>query len=302
MGDDRDTYWVTLGNTQQTSWNVDGTYEGCFDVTETDTYGQSSAQDDGVCIDECANASGDVNDDGALNVMDVVLMINFVLSGDGFDTCQLETADYNGDDVVNILDVVSLINTILGGTARAEDASSATILSADNIVKIKADGYIGAVQMTLTHDATFSLDITSLAYVSSYHTEGNTTKLIVAVPESDELFTVVEGDYQITEVIVVNSTSEIDAVVAPQEFSLSPAYPNPFNPVTTMQIGIPVDGFASVKVYDLLGKEVATLIDGNLKAKVHTFSWDAASASTGVYFVRAIAGDDVQTHKVMLMK
>ena len=126
-------------------------------------------------------AAGDANDDGALNVIDVVLIINYVLTGTGMDTCQLETSDYNSDGIVNILDVVSIINTIIGGRTSAEDASSATIITTDNIIKIKADGYIGAVQMTLTHDATFSLDITSLAYVGSYHTEGNTTKLIVAV-------------------------------------------------------------------------------------------------------------------------
>ena len=55
MGGERDTYWVTLGNTTNNSWDVDGTYEGCFDVTATDTFGQSSAQDDGECVDVCEN-------------------------------------------------------------------------------------------------------------------------------------------------------------------------------------------------------------------------------------------------------
>ena len=102
--------------------------------------------------------------------------------------------------------------------------------------------------------------------------------------------------------IVVNSTSEIDVVVAPAEFSLSSAYPNPFNPVTTMNLAIPAEVFASIKVYDILGRDIATLVESDLEARTYTFSWDAGSASSGVYFIRAIAGDNVQVQKVLLLK
>ena len=91
-------------------------------------------------------------------------------------------------------------------------------------------------------------------------------------------------------------------VPIPNDFSLSKAYPNPFNPVTTLNFGIPVEAEVFLKVYNLQGREVSSLIDGNMEAGYHSVVWNANSAASGVYFVKMIAGDFVSTQKLMLIK
>jgi len=85
-------------------------------------------------------------------------------------------------------------------------------------------------------------------------------------------------------------------------YSLSTAYPNPFNPVTTLSFAIPVDSEVSLSVYNLQGREVSTLIEGNMDAGYHSVIWNADSYSSGVYFVKMIAGEFINTQKLMLIK
>lgn len=100
----------------------------------------------------------------------------------------------------------------------------------------------------------------------------------------------------------------------PDQFSLSQNYPNPFNPTTTISFYLPAVpaqpgysgfsavSFASLTVYDLLGREVATLVDGVREAGRHTATFDASTLASGVYFYRLNAGTFVQTKKMILTK
>ena len=84
--------------------------------------------------------------------------------------------------------------------------------------------------------------------------------------------------------------------------SLSKAYPNPFNPSTTINMNLHQDGFASVKVYNLIGQQVAVLAQGNMSANTYSLTWDAKDAPSGIYMVRAESAGHVETQKVMLLK
>lgn len=94
----------------------------------------------------------------------------------------------------------------------------------------------------------------------------------------------------------------------PREFSLSQNYPNPFNPTTTINFSLPERVRVELKIYDLLGREVATLIDGDeIGAGTHRVQWNGRNrfgetVSTGVYFYRIVAGGFVQTKKMVLVK
>ena len=99
---------------------------------------------------------------------------------------------------------------------------------------------------------------------------------------------------------VLTSLSEI--VPLPNEFSLDKAYPNPFNPTTTLSFAIPVDSEVSISVYNLQGREVVSLVNGNMDAGYHSVVWNADSHSSGVYFVKMVAGNYVNTQKLMLVK
>ena len=90
----------------------------------------------------------------------------------------------------------------------------------------------------------------------------------------------------------------------PNEFSLDRAYPNPFNPTTTLSFAIPVDSELSLSIYNLQGREVVSLINGNLEMGYHSVVWNADTFSNGVYFVKMTAAGDkyISIQKLMLIK
>jgi photosystem II stability/assembly factor-like uncharacterized protein len=104
----------------------------------------------------------------------------------------------------------------------------------------------------------------------------------------------------------VTPVKEITGNALPQQFVLSQNYPNPFNPSTTIEFSISKQSFVTLKVYDLLGREVATLVNKELQAGSFKTQFDASSAraglASGVYLYRLNAGGFVQTKKLMLMK
>ena len=96
-------------------------------------------------------------------------------------------------------------------------------------------------------------------------------------------------------------SNDIDSDI-PNQFVLSQNYPNPFNPVTKIQFQLPESGFASLKVFDMLGREVATLMNRDITAGDHTVSFDASKLSSGIYIYRLIMGDVSLTKKMTLIK
>jgi hypothetical protein len=89
----------------------------------------------------------------------------------------------------------------------------------------------------------------------------------------------------------------------PQIFSLLQNYPNPFNPTTAISFTLAKDGFTTLKIYDVLGREVTTLVNGVMKAGVmNTVNFNASKLSSGVYFSRLESGGNVQMKKLVLLK
>jgi hypothetical protein len=87
-----------------------------------------------------------------------------------------------------------------------------------------------------------------------------------------------------------------------RSFNLSQNYPNPFNPSTTIAFALPSRAFVKLKIYDLLGRELATLVSEELPAGNYTRQWNASNMSSGVYFYRLEAGSSLQTKKLILLK
>ncbi|MFZ4621926.1 MAG: S8 family serine peptidase [Bacteroidota bacterium] len=88
----------------------------------------------------------------------------------------------------------------------------------------------------------------------------------------------------------------------PSEFTLLQNYPNPFNPSTLISFDIPRTSITSLKVYDVLGKEVATLVNGETSFGRHTVQFNGAGLASGVYFYRLQSRDFVQTKRMLLIK
>ena len=89
---------------------------------------------------------------------------------------------------------------------------------------------------------------------------------------------------------------------APTSFLLSQNYPNPFNPTTTINFQLKADSRVRLAIYDLLGREVATLVNDGLSAGNYTWQWNASIMPSGIYFYRLQAGSFVQTKKLVLLK
>lgn len=88
----------------------------------------------------------------------------------------------------------------------------------------------------------------------------------------------------------------------PSTFSLSQNYPNPFNPVTKMQFEVPKSGIVNISVYDMLGKEITTLVNQQIQPGIFETNWDASSYSSGVYYYKMVSSDFTATRKMVLIK
>jgi hypothetical protein len=88
----------------------------------------------------------------------------------------------------------------------------------------------------------------------------------------------------------------------PTEYNLAQNYPNPFNPTTTIRYSVPEDGLVQMKIYDLAGKEVMSLVNENKTAGNYEVKFNGASLASGIYFYRINVGKFVQTKRMVLVK
>jgi hypothetical protein len=95
---------------------------------------------------------------------------------------------------------------------------------------------------------------------------------------------------------------DIEDEQIPDNVTLYRNYPNPFNPSTTITYDINVTSEVSLIVYDMLGREVASLVDGTLSAGVHEVEFTAADLPSGVYFYRLKTGNFMESKKMLLLK
>ena len=93
-----------------------------------------------------------------------------------------------------------------------------------------------------------------------------------------------------------------EPTAVPAKFDLAQNYPNPFNPTTTINYSVPQTGAVSLKVYNLLGQEVATLFTGVQQIGNHSVTFDGSKFASGIYFYRLQAGTNSMTKKLVLMK
>ncbi|MEM6337427.1 MAG: T9SS type A sorting domain-containing protein, partial [Bacteroidota bacterium] len=101
---------------------------------------------------------------------------------------------------------------------------------------------------------------------------------------------------------IVSVDVEDDRTPVPGDFLLSQNYPNPFNPTTSIAFNVPQAMDVTLKVYDLMGREVATLVDGQLAANRYTVDFRAENLPSGTYVYRLVAGTNVEVRKMTLVK
>jgi hypothetical protein len=126
-------------------------------------------------------------------------------------------------------------------------------------------------------------------YIYSDQFSGSESKLYYRLKQVD-----FNGSYEYSEILEVNSS--------PSEFILSQNYPNPFNPVTSIVYDLPSNGFVTLKIYDVLGNETASLVNQQQQAGKYNVQFNAFGLGTGVYFYTLRSGSYTATKKMILMK
>ncbi len=167
--------------------------------------------------------------------------------------------------------------------------------------------WIGGIQGALIGAGTFSTqngttDWTQFSAPINYTKPGIpdwcTVQIIVGINQSSSGEVVVDD-------LSFGSASSVEPIkngLVPNEFELSQNYPNPFNPATNIEYSIPEESFVELKVYDVLGNEVATLVNENQSAGVYRADFTGYDLTSGFYIARISAGNFNDTIKMILMK
>ena len=308
------TTWSTNSNWPY-DWLGDGFCDDCAGVTYGDSWesecgcvaADNSGDECDDCYgipfgdgieDECGVCDGNSSSYAYFDILNIVTLVDAILE-DNWSSNNLYCSDIDNSGTLSIVDVIMMVESILG-SARLVDASE-VILTKDNYsLTYNADGFVGGLQITLSHDDDFDIELTTHAMVADYKTTGSLTTIIVAAPESGPLFTA-SSEFFIEEVIAGTSAGEI-MVTMPVDFGLSTAYPNPFNPSTSFNLNMSSTEMVSIDVYNVMGQRVDTIHNGELAAGVHSFSWNGVKIASGAYFIKATTSSNVATQKVMLMK
>ena len=141
--------------------------------------------------------------------------------------------------------------------------------------------------------------------------EGNSTPIRIDVGHlQKELDVPIDISYQFigkNSDMIASGNAVHEIMPVPTEFALHNNYPNPFNPITTINYDLPQDGSVRLIIYDVMGREVTRLVNGFTPAGYHSVRWDARNkmgenVSAGVYFYHLQSGNFVKTQKMVLLK
>lgn len=144
-------------------------------------------------------------------------------------------------------------------------------------------------------------------YKLSQTIEAKYVMLKVFAPGSDDQWSqVVEFGTSLNKQVTVTPAQpraeQADVAAVPATFGLSPNYPNPFNPETTLRYQLAEDAHVRLSIYNLSGQEVARLVDGQVSAGTHSQRWNASEMPSGVYLVRLTAGANTAIQRISLVK
>ena len=120
------------------------------------------------------------------------------------------------------------------------------------------------------------------------------------MPSGSKIFNT-NGLFEIQDIEVLSRDGDVN-ILRPDQFSLSEAYPNPFNPVTMFNISIDVERSLEISVFNIAGQLVETIHTGYISAGFHQFEWEAKDLASGLYIIKANDGASVVSQKVMLLK
>lgn len=195
-----------------------------------------------------------------------------------------------------------LISDSLAAIQLLSDLSSITF----NIELIdNNDNILGLIKNTVVNANQLQSLNTSSYYINIVGLEGMTVRMRVSIVTDieDPVFTVMQ---EYTEESILSKLKSQELIIkgleVPITYSLEQNYPNPFNPSTTIRYQIPQDGIVTLKIYDILGAEVATLVNEQKIAGRYEVNFNASTLASGVYIYKIQSGKFVASRKMILIK
>ncbi|MBT3689783.1 T9SS type A sorting domain-containing protein [bacterium] len=305
-------------------------------------------------------AKGDIDFNQAVDVVDLVMMVAFILETNTPNNYEAWAGDLNDDDAIDVLDIVMAVTLILDETMIEDDGGSTIV---ERIIKPKSGNPPYEMQVNMTTTAVvpgiqqeIQIDAgykATAVYAGSYatsadmvlayslSTDGYTVKYLYYGPDGEEFpigngrilnidliyeggsrnnFILIDSEttsellvagrgghekesYEVPHDEFVRLVNEQElSIITPNKYTLFPAYPNPFNPETTISYQLPQNDEVSVIIYDMMGREVTELVNGHQVSGYHQIQWNAKNISSGIYFVKMIAGNNISNQKIILLK
>ena len=207
--------------------------------------------------------------------------MNIFLESATFAGSQLESGDevavFDGDNCVGVKVLTGAVSSYVEIKA-----------SADDPITTQVDGFIGG------HTIIYKL------WKASSSTEVDSVIVTYDSASPDTTFTALGTAFVNLEFIDQSTGLTIETI--PTKYFISQNFPNPFNPTTKIRYEIPKESFVSLKVYDMLGREVKSLVNEEKPAGSYEINFNAYNLSSGIYFYTIKAGGFVQTKKLILLK
>ncbi len=279
---------------------------------------------------EFAPIRGDANLDSTVNVLDVTSDVNYILGNPPVPFSVL-AADVNNDLVVNVLDVVGTVNIILHPTFRAfanneqnDNRGSANLYIQNNNLKLQNTVPVAGIQYKLSGAGAQNVVFTPSSELTNYQVAAGSasenSKTFVVFTMSDSsinsgihtlgTFTGLNNGIVMNQVYiadgngngVITSNEENENTEIPKEYTLNQNYPNPFNSTSKLKFEIANLGYTKIVIYDVMGRELQTLVNKTLKPGKYDISIDGSNLSSGVYFYKLTSGSYSATKKMIVLK
>jgi len=292
--------------------------------------GQEDSDLDGIgdLCDDCHNSLGDINEDMIIDILDIVNVVNIVLSGgvnsSNYTECQLLNANFNQDGLINVLDIIQIINTILGQGLNSihVDVNSPAYVSLNSvddnlILNISSSTDFTGIEITFNTNTLLPVSIDNNRSDIQVSTDlyNNTQKILIFSLENlpfdgNSINISINGSLTLGpedfDIIVASRFGESVAVahtaVEVDSFTMKGLYPNPFNPVTKLSYDVEKAGNLRITVFNILGQEVAELYNDYQSFGSHSIIWNASNMASGVYYMSLELNGQSETNKVMLIK
>ncbi len=260
---------------------------------------------------------GDIN----LNLIaydpaDVILFSSYFIYGEKVfiidQPIQIANTDINADGFpLSLSDFIMMIRIVLGDATKIPKPTPGSDLATIYMIgdKVSTNATLGAALLTFKGEGKVSSNLTFEQGV----VDGNMRVLVYmnsGAGVTGELLTVSGATLQKVEAVDnfgrPVKTTLVNKVI-PTAFALYPNYPNPFNPTTNISFALPVDSKVSLKLYNVAGQLVRTLVNETMPAGNHTVTWDGSNSNgekvaSGIYFYKLNAGDFSKTMKMVMTK